>query len=290
MNLDITPVCNWTTMVIQTDFQVKIAPFSCRSWSCDGCQELRLRQLWRLAMAGDPVTFITLTSLVRNHMTPDLAARELRDAWRVLVREIKQKGISEKLEYLCVFEETKQGWPHLHILARCGYIDQSWLSNRMEALATSPIVDIRRIKSRWQMARYVSKYVSKAPRRYDGCKRYWTSQNYLDTENGKKYKDKKISHGVIMVDEPYQVVVERFRAARWQVAPGNSGHWEAWPTLNMALPIPAMDAWWRGPPADPVDVWNIPRGHLKRNDLGVVEYQPPEEAAMELWLESMADG
>lgn len=275
-------------MVIQTDYQVKIMPFACRSWKCDGCQELRLRQLRRLCMAGNPVTFITLTSAVRDHMTPDLAAQELRDAWRKIAREIKEKGISKLLEYVCVFEETKRGWPHLHILARCGYIDQAWLSDRMETLATSPIVDIRRIKSKWQMAQYVTKYVSKSPRRYQGCKRYWTSGNWLDTEDGRRYKEPKNKHGLILVDEPYTVVVERFKASRWEVAQGDDGHWQAWPTIGMSLPIPSMDAWWRGPPADEFDIEGIPRGHLKVDHEGAVRYQPPSEAAIDLWLEYMA--
>ncbi len=83
-----------------------------------------------------------------------------------------------KLPFICVFEATKLGWPHLHILLRSQWIDQRWLSAQMADLIQSPVVDIRRIKSRQQVVSYVAKYCGKAPKQFGSCKRYWKSQDY----------------------------------------------------------------------------------------------------------------
>jgi hypothetical protein len=48
----------------------------------------------------------------------------------------------------------------------------------MAELVDSPIVDIRRIRGVNKVIRYVAKYITKAPKQFDGSKRYWNSQNW----------------------------------------------------------------------------------------------------------------
>ncbi len=130
------------------------------------------------AKSGNPNLFITLTSRRRPGGSPVAAARALVVAWRRVRREYIKTHGKGSLPVLTVFEATKHGWPHLHIVARCKWIDQAWLSKRMGALIGSPIVDVRRIKGLRQVAAYVSKYVGKNPHRFAGTKRYFASYDF----------------------------------------------------------------------------------------------------------------
>jgi hypothetical protein len=144
--------------------------------------------LQRDAANGEPNRFITLTSKYRpDEMTPSEAAQELVHAWRMVIQRGKREGIIKDMQYIAVFELTKQGWPHMHILARCSWLAQSWLSDRMAEYAESPRVDIRLIKSKARAAWYVAKYTSKAPEKFEGCKRYWRTLGY-DLSPGKTDK------------------------------------------------------------------------------------------------------
>jgi hypothetical protein len=97
------------------------------------------------------------------------------------------------LSFLAVFERHKSGWPHLHILLRCGYIAQQQLSLLSRAYIGSPVVDIRRIDSGRHAARYIAKYVSKDNIRFETCKRYWKSKDYdkaKEDENKHEIKER----------------------------------------------------------------------------------------------------
>ncbi len=150
----------------------------CRAWTCDLCHDDRRRQLVALAKAGQPTTFITLTSNPSRPGTPASRARGLADAWRTIVKRACRKYHYKGFAYFCVLEATKKGEPHLHILARVKWIDQRWLSRQMRELTGAPIVDIRMVKSAGEIAAYVGKYVGKAPHRFETCKRYWTTRSW----------------------------------------------------------------------------------------------------------------
>lgn len=127
---------------------------------------------------------VTLTVNTNAFDDVNEAAQALVHSWRMVVQRARREGIAARIPYLAVFEETKQGWPHLHILCRAPYINQAWLSERMAEYAESPIVDIRAVSSSRMASRYVAKYVSKGPGRYDGTKRYWKTQDYLRRPTG----------------------------------------------------------------------------------------------------------
>ena len=151
----------------------------CKSWHCEHCAPIRQKQLMAQAANGEPNKFITLTSRYRpDEMTPAQAAQQLVHAWRMAVQRGKREKIFDNIQYIAVFEVTKKGWPHLHILARCSYIAQSWLSERLKQYADSPIVDVRNVTSKKRAAWYVAKYTAKAPQKFDGCKRYWRTMGY----------------------------------------------------------------------------------------------------------------
>ena len=157
---------------------VRAVSLRCRSWGCPNCHDDRTKQLIALALSGAPTTFITLTVNPAWGASKADRARRLVDSWRTIVKLVKKRYGYSTLPYFCVFEATKAGEPHLHILARVKYIDQKWLSKQMKLLMNAPIVDIRRVKNKNKLAFYVSKYCGKEPHRFATCKRYWTTRDW----------------------------------------------------------------------------------------------------------------
>jgi len=199
----------------------------CRSWACDDCSTIRARQLVELAQSGKPTKFLTLTVNPETGSSPEDRARLLVDAWRALVRRIcKRQGIKH-FAYFCVFEATKAGEPHLHILARMPYVDQAWLSAQMAALIEAPIMDIRAVKSVRHVAYYLAKYVGKDPHHFGTCKRYWTTRDW------------RVEHPVPEAPDPIWTTV--WYVSKWPLAVLAAG-WKAkgWDTAMEGTMLVAM--------------------------------------------------
>ena len=122
-----------------------VASLKCKAWTCPDCVDYRKRRMMAEACGGIPNTFITLTSRKTTKQTPSEAAKRLAHAWRLLRLRIMRRYHRKNLPFYAVFEKTKAGWPHLHILARTGWISQRFMSTVMAELIDSPHVDIRRI-------------------------------------------------------------------------------------------------------------------------------------------------
>jgi len=162
---------------------IKVIPLRCRCWSCDECRPGRVLRLIHEAKAGLPTIFITLTSKRIEGGDPALAARELVAAWRTVRKEYMDRYGPHSIPFLAVFEETKKGWPHLHIVARCKWLSQRELSKRMDELIGSPVCWVESLKTLCKIANYVTKYIGKNPYRFGGTKRYWRSLDYLTPED-----------------------------------------------------------------------------------------------------------
>lgn len=171
-------LCTDLTFVKVVSKRIYAEPIKCRCWSCLYCQPRRKRQLIAKGASGKPDTFITLTSSPQTAATPTAAAEVLVAAWRKVRAEACKHYGYDTIPFIAVFEATKRGWPHLHILARIKWLDQKWLSERMEFHARARIVDIRRVTKAQDVVRYLFKYIGKAPMRFGTCKRYWTSKDY----------------------------------------------------------------------------------------------------------------
>lgn len=171
-------VCGERSLVDRGVMAFRAITLKCRSWGCETCRTERQRQLIALAMSGHATTFITLSVNPAVGLSPEHRARLLVEAWRQVVKlACKRWGIGH-IPYLCVFEATKKGEPHLHILARVKYIPQAWLSETMNDLIEAPVVDIRAVKSQGAAAYEVAKYVGKDPHRFATCKRYWSTRSW----------------------------------------------------------------------------------------------------------------
>ncbi len=178
-------LCSDASLVNRGQNTLRAVTMRCRSWGCDLCNPIRKRQLVALAKRGKPTTFITLTVNPATGESPAARARSLALAWRIIVRRAKKKYGYSSIPYMCVFEATKQGEPHLHILCRVKWIDQRWLSNQMKKLTGAPVVHICRVKDVKKLANYVAKYIGKDPQRFETCKRYWCTRSYK-YEDGEK--------------------------------------------------------------------------------------------------------
>jgi len=171
--------CQEWALVKHTFPTLKIIPLRCKCWTCDECRPGRVQRLIYEAKLGKPDLFVTLTSIYTPGGDPAAAARELVWAWRTIRQEYMEKNGKGSLPFLAVFEETKNGWPHLHIVARCRWLDQADLADRMEELTGARVCWVERLTSDRKVANYVTKYIGKNPYRFRGTKRYWRSLDYF---------------------------------------------------------------------------------------------------------------
>lgn len=152
---------------------------TCRSWNCSSCVHDRKRQLIAEVRQGNPQRLLTLTVNPHWFDSPEERAAKLVYAWRMIRRRFFKRHPNATCEFLAVFEKTKLGEPHLHIVQRGAFMSQKWLSIQLEELIGAKIVDIRFVRSAKAVANYVSKYIGKEPHQFGTLKRYWRSLKFL---------------------------------------------------------------------------------------------------------------
>jgi hypothetical protein len=129
-------------------------------------------------IGGRPNTFITLSSNPNWLSSPEERAANLVKAWRTIRRRACKKYGYRSIPFLAVFEATKRGEPHLHILARCRWIDQKWLSDQWTQETGAWNVWVERVTTDDHAHGYCAKYLGKEPHRFAGTKRFWTSLDW----------------------------------------------------------------------------------------------------------------
>jgi len=206
-----------------------IIPLRCRCWHCEECAPIRKAQLVAEAHAGKPNVFITLTSRYIKGGSPDAAARRMARAWQRIRAEFLRKHGRNSLPFLAVFEKTKQGWPHIHIIGRCKWIDQAWLSRRMDQLTGSPITWVKRPSGVKRVAYYIAKYIGKDPSRFEGTKRYWKSQDYVDPTRATWNSFIPLGDSWMIVREYWKTLAERCERRGQPVTWGRSEAIVRWP-------------------------------------------------------------
>lgn len=180
-------LCREWSLVKEKGSVTEVEPLRCKCWHCIECQPIRSKRLVRECMEGEPRRFLTLTVNPDNYRDGDDAARAMVDGWREMRRLIRLYYDADAFPFFAVFEATKKGTPHLHILLRGWFIPQWLIAAWWRDITGSRIVDIRFIRQRRSAARYVGKYVGKGPNQYRGCKRYWRSLDWFapcETEDG----------------------------------------------------------------------------------------------------------
>lgn len=210
-------------MTAETGYGGAAVEFKCNSWKCEHCAPYRRASVIRQGANGDPNRFITLTSHRRPGYTPEQAARNLVQANRTFLRLVRKRYPNTPVECFYVFEATKAGWPHLHILMRGPFISQKWLSALMARLNGSPVVDIRRIDNVKRMGAYVAKYLGKDVHKFGTLKRYWQTKSYQTEEQ--KVFERQFPTDLVWErrDLPFSVILSDWTRSRLPVrllAPG----------------------------------------------------------------------
>lgn len=187
--------CGEQTVVKYAGAERLAVSLRCRAWTCPDCAPIRQAGLTAQAVGGHPNKFLTLTSKRREGVTPVQAAAQLAKAWRLLRLRLMRRYDLKTLPFLAVFQATKLGWPHLHILLRGPWLDQTYISATMRELTDSPIVDIRAVDNEGRVAIYVSRYVTRETERFGTCKRYWQSRDYDERPEDEADKDHVMKGG-----------------------------------------------------------------------------------------------
>lgn len=178
--------CNSSIIVHDEGWRKHAVGLRCRSWNCKSCAPERKRELIAKAIAGQPQRALTLTSRRAEGQTPEQAARALSRAFRLIIKRTRRKYGANSFEFIAVFEATKLGWPHLHVLQRGSFIPQEQLSAWMQELIDSPVVWIEYLHNPKHAARYMAKYIGKAPGKFGTLKRYWQSKSYDENREWKE--------------------------------------------------------------------------------------------------------
>lgn len=153
---------------VREDARPVLSVSRCRHRLCPVCSQQRS---WRvgarieaLAKEMDAPKFITLTIATKGLELSE-AVEKLRSGWKRLRQTKKWKARVAGGVYCLEVTRGRKGdrWhPHLHVVADAQYFPKGELSAAWEsANGDSPIVDIRAVRSRREVAKYVSKYVSK---------------------------------------------------------------------------------------------------------------------------------
>lgn len=210
-------VCGGWSLVRETDRTREAITMFCRSWACADCMPYRLASLKRLARSGQPSTFLTLTVNPLRGQSPENRAQELTDALKIMMKRARRKWTKAPIEYLAVFEETKQGEPHLHLLMRAPFVPQKWLSEQMNELIEAPIVDIRHVHAAAGAARYVAKYVAKGPKGFGSLKRYWCTPKYDLDETRKAEKKARGKSGWMICKDDLETIWQDWARAGFAI-------------------------------------------------------------------------
>lgn len=192
--------CGSKTIATRTGNTAHAYPLRCKRWSCQTCGPRRRKKLICEALEGQPNRFVTLTVNPSWYNSPEERGQKLVEAWRDFVREWRRLKKGTELQYLAVVELTKLGEPHIHLVCRSSRISQADLSNWMAKRMGAPVVDVRLVKGQREVAKYVSKYISKRPIQLGNLKRYWRSQKYLPMTAKEKKALRKQAEAVWIVD------------------------------------------------------------------------------------------
>lgn len=150
-----------TTLVASNERRTwfRFLPVRCKCWTCPHCCKVNAWQLEQKLAQGKPSTFITLTCKPSNTETPKESHDRCRGKIAKLFAALRQKHGA--IEYACILETHKNGFPHWHILARCSYIPQQEIKTLWEKLTGNSIVSIEKIRHQRQMGKYLVKYCGK---------------------------------------------------------------------------------------------------------------------------------
>lgn len=175
-------LCSEAVKVNRNHTGGQVVLLKCKRWSCPLCHGDNRWRVIRAGRRGKPDKFVTLTCSSSQWETPDAAARAMVASFKTLIRRIREKYPTKPVEYLRVFEKTKKGWPHLHVLMRAPWIDQAWWSATWHEIYGAFIVDVRAVDNLQKALFYVTKYIGKELGKFEGVTRWFKSRGWCEPE------------------------------------------------------------------------------------------------------------
>jgi len=171
--------CPTGTLLATRDHGFKLVPAGCHRWACDSCGRKNARKLASRIMRTKARRLITLTLPYQPGADPAEQLDRMNAAWLLLWKRIKRRQGDKAVGYAKIVELTRKGTPHLHIAADCGYLPQRWLSVQWHELSGAAVVDVRRVTTEAGLARYLSKYLTKAVSAVSSRRKYSASRGFL---------------------------------------------------------------------------------------------------------------
>lgn len=169
----------WSIVGYREDGTYVVHPLRCRSWSCPYCAKRNAYRLLQRLEATPVHSLMTLTCNPRGYQTPDEAFLRMSVALNSFFKRVRRQWPDAQIEYFAVWERTKKGWPHVHLLMRAPYLPQRWVSGVWNELTGAKVVDIRRVYQAATAIHYIAKYLSKDPQVPPGYKRYRSSRHFF---------------------------------------------------------------------------------------------------------------
>lgn len=138
----------------------------CKLWSCDECAEKRktlvasraFRGAEYFAKIGFPVQFTTLTCH-RKVRTRDESIKRWRQSWPRLRKRVSRR--CDEFHYGCFPEQHQDGTMHIHVLETSGLAERVY-KDHCAAIGLGFIADVQEMEHPGKVAKYVTKYMSKA--------------------------------------------------------------------------------------------------------------------------------
>lgn len=208
----------------------------CKRWSCETCKEYNRLRVMHAARRGQPNLFMTLTCNPARWSSPDEAARDMKRGLVQLRRRIERRWKIKNIPFIVVYEKTKKGWPHMHLLLRAPYMHWKVLRAMWQEISGAHQVDVRFIKKATQVLFYVTKYIGKDLHAFEGCKRWWRSHNYDELKEA-PYRPENYGYGIerdfldwhllVSLTEKSGVIIRSKgrHSISWRWAPGSRSGW-----------------------------------------------------------------
>lgn len=226
-------LCTDQTFVNADDISGTLKGLRCKRWDCEICRPYNRQKVMHIAKAGKPNLFLTLTCDPARYSTPAEAARDMVRGLVLFRRKVKRRFGVDKLPFIVVFEKTKRGWPHMHLLLRAPFMHWKILRALWLDTVGAFQVDVRFIKKSSQVLFYVTKYIGKDLEKFEGCKRWWRSQNYnVLTEQ----KPELVRRGLMFtrIDWEFTRLLAKLEADGWQFSKEGRHRVEARPPPSMS--------------------------------------------------------
>ena len=159
-------------LIGEAEGRKRIIPAPCNKWGCAWCGPRRVKKLKAILGKARCDRFMTLTCSPKCWADPQSAFTAMSRAFSLLMKSIRRRTPGAQTHYILVWEETKAGWPHLHVIIEGPYIPQAWLSSEWFRLTGARVVDIRKVKNSVGIGSYLAKYLTKALAAPKGFRRW----------------------------------------------------------------------------------------------------------------------